>query len=84
LVRNCGCSHIDNTATGSAQPNISGTGIENCEFPKIIENQIKEYSEKLLYLYEKVIFNLGQIRTLEKLQDTLLLKLMGGEVRVKI
>jgi type I restriction enzyme S subunit len=83
LKSDYGQDYIDNTATGSAQPNISGTGIENCEFPKIIENQIKEYSEKLLCLYEKVIFNLGQIRTLEKLRDTLLPKLMGGEVRVQ-
>lgn len=33
--------------------------------------------------YEKLIFNLGQIRTLETLRDTLLPKLMSGEVRVK-
>ena len=83
LKSDYGQDYIDNTATGSAQPNISGTGIENCEFPKITENQIKKYSEKLLCLYEKVIFNLGQIRTLEKLRDTLLPKLMSGEVQVK-
>jgi len=83
LKSDYGQDYIDNTATGSAQPNISGTGIENCEFPKIAENQIEEYSEKLLCLYEKVIFNLGQIRTLEKLRDTLLPKLMSGEVRVQ-
>ena len=83
LKSDYGQDYIDNTATGSAQPNISGSGIENCEFPKITENQIKKYSEKLLCLYEKVIFNLGQIRTLEKLRDTLLPKLMSGEVRVK-
>jgi len=84
LKSDYGQDYIDNTATGSAQPNISGSGIENCEFPKITENQIKKYSKKLLCLYEKVIFNLGQIRTLEKLRDTLLPKLMSGEVRVKL
>ena len=84
LKSDYGQDYIDNTATGSAQPNISGIGIENCEFPKITEKQIKEYSEKLLCLYEKVIFNLGQIRTLEKLRDTLLPKLMSGEVRVRV
>lgn len=83
LKSDYGQDYIDNTATGSAQPNISGIGIENCEFPKITANQIKKYSEKLLCLYEKIIFNLCQIRTLEKLRDTLLPKLMSGEVRVQ-
>ena len=84
LKSDFGVDYIENTATGSAQPNISGTGIENCEFPKLTERQIKNYSEQLNVLFEKVIFNLGQIRTLEKLRDTLLPKLMSGEVRVKM
>ncbi len=83
LKSDFGVDYIENTATGSAQPNISGTGIENCEFPEFTERQIKEYSKQLDLLFGKVIFNLGQIRTLEKLRDTLLPKLMSGEVRVK-
>ncbi|MCF8380146.1 MAG: restriction endonuclease subunit S [Bacteroidales bacterium] len=77
-----GQDYIDNAATGSAQPNISGTGIENCGFPKLSEELIIEYSNKIGELYEKVISNLGQIRTLVKLRDTLLPKLMSGEVIV--
>lgn len=84
LKSDWGKDYIDNTATGSAQPNISGTGIENCEFPKFTMKQIIEYSNVLAQIYDKVIFNLGQIRTLEKLRDTLLPKLMSGEVRVDI
>lgn len=78
-----GQDYIDNTATGSAQPNISSFGIENCDFPSISEQQIIDYSMQLLSLFNKAIFNLGQIRTLEKLRDTLLPKLMSGEVRVE-
>src|SRR5690606_1243372 len=33
LKSDFGQDYIENTATGSAQPNISGEGIENCEFP---------------------------------------------------
>ncbi len=33
--------------------------------------------------FEKILSNQKQIRTLEKLRDTLLPKLMSGEVRVK-
>jgi len=82
LKSDFGQDYIENTATGSAQPNISGSGIENCGFPKLDEYQIKECSFQIGELYEKIIFNLGQIRTLEKLRDKLLPKLMSGEVRV--
>ncbi|MEA1986986.1 MAG: restriction endonuclease subunit S [Candidatus Marinimicrobia bacterium] len=84
LKSDFGIDYIENTATGSAQPNISGTGIENCEFPKFNEHQLKEYSEQLDLLFSKVIFNLGQIRTLEKIRDTLLPKLMSGEITIKL
>jgi len=84
LKSDFGQDYIENTATGSAQPNISGEGIENCDFPKFDTSEIIEISSKLSPLYDKVIFNLGQIQTLTNLRDTLLPKLMSGEVRVKL
>lgn len=83
LKSDFGQDYIENTATGSAQPNISGEGIENCEFPLYEEAELEEICNKLSPLYDKVIFNLGQIQTLTKLRDTLLPKLMSGEVKVK-
>lgn len=82
LKSDYGKDYIENTATGSAQPNISGTGIENCEFPEVSEQEIIDYSNQLAPLYEKVIFNLGQIQKLEALRNTLLPKLMSGEIRI--
>jgi type I restriction enzyme S subunit len=82
LKSDWGLDYIENTATGSAQPNISRTGIESCEFPKFGYDEIKEYSEQLGLLFDGVIFNLGKIHTLQSLRDTLLPKLMSGEVRV--
>ena len=76
--------YIENAATGSAQPNISGTGIENCGFPILSEDLIKEYSLQVGELYEKFIFNLGQISTLSMLRDTLLPKLMNGEITIEL
>ncbi|MBB1151323.1 restriction endonuclease subunit S [Myroides sp. NP-2] len=84
LKSDFGQDYIENTATGSAQPNISGEGIENCEFPLYEEAELEEICNKLSPLYDKVIFNLGQIQTLTKLRDTLLPKLMSGEVRVQL
>lgn len=84
LKSDFGQDYIENTATGSAQPNISGEGIENCEFPLYEEDELEDICNKLSPLYDKVIFNLGQIQTLTKLRDTLLPKLMSGEVRVEM
>lgn len=66
-------------------------------FPQITFDQIKELklnipSEKFLKNAEewcrsnlqKILFNQNQIRTLEKLRDTLLPKLMSGDVRVEV
>jgi type I restriction enzyme S subunit len=61
LKSDWGLDYIENTASGSAQPNISGTGIESCEFPEFGEDEIKEYSEQLDLLFDGVIFNLGNI-----------------------
>ena len=77
-----GQDYIENSATGSAQPNISGSLIEQCPFPKVEASKIKECGEILDVYYQKLISNLGQIQTLEKLRDNLLPKLMSGEVRV--
>ncbi len=83
LKSDFGQDYIENTATGSAQPNISGTGIEKCGFPKLEENQIIDYSHQIGELYNKVIFNLGQVRLLTKLRDTLLPKLMNNEINIE-
>jgi len=46
--------------------------------------QLREYFEKTVTpSYLKIKSNQNQIHTLEKLRDTLLPKLMSGEVRVK-
>jgi type I restriction enzyme S subunit len=78
-----GQDYIANSATGSAQPNISGSLIEACPFPKFDNSFLIQCGEQVQIYYEKVKENLGQIQTLENLRDTLLPKLMSGEVRVQ-
>lgn len=48
------------------------------------DKRLQEMSCIMTPLWEKYIINQTQIRTLEKLRDTLLPKLMGGEVRVRV
>lgn len=83
LNSDIGQDYIENSATGSAQPNISGSLIEQCPFPKAEVSKIKECSEILDVYYQKLISNLGQIQILEKLRENLLPKLMSGEIKLK-
>jgi hypothetical protein len=46
------------------------------------EKLFENYSNEISSLFEKIIFNLGQIQTLENLRDTLLPKLLSGEVKL--
>ena len=78
-----GQDYIENSATGSAQPNISGSLIEACPFPKVEDSILQQYGKQVQIYFVKVKENLGQIQTLEQLRDTLLPKLMSGEVRVQ-
>ena len=43
---------------------------------------IEEFEKAVAPFFQKILANKGQIFTLEKLRDTLLPKLMSGEVRV--
>ncbi|BCD68813.1 restriction endonuclease subunit S [Nitratiruptor sp. YY09-18] len=70
--------------TGGAQPHINKNDINETELiipPKIYLKSKIPYLRKL---FNKISNNIRQIRTLENLRDTLLPKLMSGEVRVKL
>lgn len=82
LTSEFGYDYIVNTASGSAQPNISATDIEKCPFVKLEDKDVEKYSKVITPMFEKIIFNLGQIHSLINTRDTLLPKLMSGEVRV--
>jgi type I restriction enzyme S subunit len=47
------------------------------------KEKIEEYDKFFDPIYKKILHNKAEIQTLEKLRDTLLPKLMSGEVRVK-
>jgi type I restriction enzyme S subunit len=70
--------------TGGAQPHINKNDINHTEI--IIPNRgiMKQGMSIISPLFEKITTNSFQIRTLEKLRDTLLPKLMSGEVRVEV
>jgi type I restriction enzyme S subunit len=79
-----GQEHVLSSATGSAQPNISSTGIEDFGMPVVPDSVLNVFGLAVRPLFGKICFNLSQIHTLSRLRDTLLPKLMSGEVRVKL
>ncbi|MBG5969939.1 restriction endonuclease subunit S [Proteus vulgaris] len=72
---------IINQAVGSAQQNISQALIKKMKVSSNL-GLINKYHNTVLHMFEKIEVNSKQIQTLEKLRDTLLPKLMSGEVRV--
>jgi type I restriction enzyme, S subunit len=69
---------------GSTQPLIRQSDIKKIAISLPPEYKLHEFEKESHLLLKKVRQNKSQIRTLEKLRDALLPKLMSGEVRVKI
>lgn len=70
--------------TSGSHQRISPSEIFSFHAPKIPSELLNEYADKVKPLYKKQKNNQTQIRALTALRDTLLPKLMSGEVRVKI
>ncbi len=75
--------HCIGFSNGSTVLHLSKDAIPNFEFFVPPKEKVVLFTEKVKKIIEKIHVNLTQIRTLEKLRDTLLPKLMSGEVRVK-
>lgn len=70
--------------SGSAQPQITIADLYAADFTLPDKKTIDCFSDIVRTWELKITNNQRQIRTLEKLRDTLLPKLMSGEVRVKL
>lgn len=79
-----GQDHITNSCSGSAQENISSTGLEGMEFETYSEDITTAFGKAVKPVFVKITFNFKKIRMLVHLRDTLLPKLLSGEVRVKM
>jgi type I restriction enzyme S subunit len=74
----------DSLVSGSVQPDIPNEAVLQIFIPRPPNEVLLSFNEKVKPLFTKIQFNTSQIQTLEKLRDTLLPKLMSGEIRVKI
>jgi len=71
------------SASGSAQPNISGSQIENTEIILPSMNLIEEFGSIVNSLFEKILENYSFNQSLTQTRDSLLPRLMSGKIKVK-
>jgi Restriction endonuclease S subunits len=72
----------DSLVSGSVQPDIPNEAVLQIFIPRPPNEVLLSFNEKVKPLFTKIQFNNSQIQTLEKLRDTLLPKLMSGEVKI--
>ncbi|MCF8053722.1 MAG: restriction endonuclease subunit S [Deltaproteobacteria bacterium] len=75
---------LEETGKGTAQSNLSPVEMSNMPMQVPWSELLAKFSLKTTPMLKKVLTNKIQIQNLEKLRDTLLPKLMSGEVRVDI
>lgn len=71
-------------ANSGVQVNLSTQGIKDTEFVIADEETNMSFNKVVMPLFEKIKVNTEQIQSLTKTRDTLLPKLMSGQVRVKM
>lgn len=75
---------FENMNVGSTQPLITQTDLKKIEIKFPNEFKLEKFTEDCNLYFDKINKNTTQIHTLTQTRDTLLPKLMNGEVRVEI
>jgi type I restriction enzyme S subunit len=84
LLINHVVEELQSSAYGSVFDTITTTTFKEIKVTFPIETEIFQFEESVSPYFKKMFLNKSQINTLEKLRDTLLPKLMSGEVRVNV
>ena len=71
---------LNSKGYGSAQPNISTSDIEYVMIKNINKENLDAFYKTVYPIYNKIINNSEESKNLEQLRDTLLPKLMNGEI----
>ncbi len=73
---------INNLANGAVQVALNNTSLKKIEIIVPDDEVLKNFSKIVKPLFKKIFTNKSQIQSLEKTRDTLLPKLMKGDVRI--
>ncbi len=83
LLVNYSVKELNSAAYGSVFDTITTNTFKGLELTIPPEKEIQDFEENIKNYFLKISNNVKQIRTLEKLRDSLLPKLMNGEVRIE-
>ena len=84
LLINHVVEELQSSAYGSVFDTITTNTFRDVKVGLPPESMVTTFESKVSPYFNKIVFNKEQIQSLEKLRDTLLPKLMSGEVRVSI
>jgi type I restriction enzyme S subunit len=84
LLVNHVVEELQSAAYGSVFDTITTSTFRDATFATPPKDKIPDFESDIAKYFDKKLLNQTQIRTLEKLRDSLLPKLMSGEVRVKL
>lgn len=76
-------TNIDEIVTGAVQPKINQGNLKALPFPRFPPELVLKFNSITVPLRQRIHQNGESVRTLEKLRDSLLPKLMSGDVRVQ-
>ena len=74
---------VHNLASGSTFPEISKSDFRGLDLIVSTSESLHAYNQVIKPIFKSIENNIKEIQTLTQLRDTLLPKLMSGEVRVK-
>src|SRR5690554_699579 len=74
---------IATNKSGSTQEYVSLTSLRNIDFIIPVERKLIDFNKIMNPIFEKILSNSKQLQTLTQTRDTLLPKLMSGQLRVK-
>ena len=77
-------SHCEGCANGSTVLHLNKQAIPTFEFPEPDKTKVAEFTKQAREIVSKVFLNHRQLKNLVKTRDTLLPKLMSGEVIVNL
>lgn len=84
LLINHSVKELNSAAYGSVFDTITTNTFKGIEIALPSEKEIQAFEAKVKEYFFKILNNQTQIRTLTAMRDTLLPKLMSGEVRVGV
>ena len=75
-------TNVSSIVTGAVQPKISQANLKSVPITMPPINLLKQYNNIIKPIFNQIRINHNQIQQLSTLRDTLLPKLMSGEIKV--